>query len=292
LLLGAVVDPAFGPCLMFGQGGTATEVVADSCIGLPPLNGNLALDMIGRTRVAKLLAGYRDRKPADLAALAAAMVSLSELVIDIPEVIELDINPLLADADGVVALDSRIIVGPATAVTDRLAIRPYPSELEKPIDLGDLAIRLRPIRPDDASGLTDMARRTDPADLRLRFHGGVSASSMPAVRLSQIDYDREMAFVAELSDGSIGGVVRLVFDPDFASAECAIIVRSDVQRRTIGRTLLQEALAYAGTRGARRVWGDILNGNERTVDLARRLGARTSASPAASRLVRAEFTLS
>jgi acetyltransferase len=136
-----------------------------------------------------------------------------------------------------------------------------------------------------------MARRTELADLRLRFHGGVSASSMPAVRLCQIDYDREMAFVAELADGSIAGVVRLVFDPDFGSAECAIIVRSDVQRRTLGRSLLGEALAYAGTRGVKRVWGDILHENDPILNLVRQLGARISPGPVASRLVRAEFTL-
>ncbi|HEX5008524.1 MAG TPA: bifunctional acetate--CoA ligase family protein/GNAT family N-acetyltransferase [Hyphomonadaceae bacterium] len=292
LLLGAVVDPTFGPCIMFGQGGTATEVIADRCIGLPPLNENLARDMIARTRIARLLAGYRDRAPADLSTVAAALVSLSDLMIDIPEIRELDINPLLADGDGVIALDARIIIDQAPATPDRLAIRPYPADLEKRLNLDGLGVRLRPIRPDDASALSDMARRTAAEDLRLRFHGGVNVSPQLAIRLSQIDYDREMVFIAELDDNSIAGVVRLIFDPDFNSAECAILVRTDVQRRTIGRTLMHEAVAYARVRGATRVWGDILVDNARIVDLARRLGATISQAPAASRLVRAEFALS
>jgi acetyltransferase len=247
--------------------------------------------MVSRTRVAKLLAGYRDRKPADLNAVTAAMVSLSELVIDIPEITELDINPLLADAEGVIALDARVIVAPTTAKPDRLAIRPYPAELETQHRIGDLSLRLRPIKPDDAPALAEMAERTAPEDLRLRFHAGVSPSALPAVRLSQIDYDREMVFIAELGDKSIGGVVRLVFNPEFSSAECAIIVRTDMQHQTIGKTLLREALGYAQARGARKVWGDILAGNVRIVDLARRLGAAVSAGPAGSGLVRAEFGL-
>ena len=293
VLLGAVVDPTFGPCLMFGHGGVATEVIADRCVGLPPLNINLALDMIARTRVARLLAGYRDRKPVDLEALAGTLVSLSELMIDIPEIAELDINPLLADADGVIALDARIIVREAQESEYRLAIRPYPSELEQQLEIGELSIRLRPIRPEDALALSEMARRTDPNDLRLRFHGGVSAiSPTAAARLSQIDYDREMVFLAQMPDQSIAGVVRLVFDPNFENAECAIVVRTDVQRRMIGRTLLKEALTYARGRKARRVWGDVLSDNSRILDLAHLLGATLSSSPANASLTRAEFCLS
>ncbi len=120
----------FGSCLLFGHGGVATEVIADRVMGLPPLNDNLAQDMIARTRVAKLLAGYRDRPPANLPAVAAALVALSDLVIEFPEIVELDINPLLADVDGVMALDARIIVQPTVAgAMTRLSIRPYPGEL-------------------------------------------------------------------------------------------------------------------------------------------------------------------
>jgi acetyltransferase len=293
LLLGAMVDPTFGPCLLFGHGGVATEVIADRCIGLPPLNANLALDMISRTRVSKLLAGYRDRPPARLDTVAEALTALSDLVIDFPEISELDINPLLADAEGVIALDARIVVRPSDAQDDRLAVRPYPSDLVHMATIDGTSVRLRPIRPEDSDRLADMARRTDPEDLRLRFHGGLNVTSdAMTARLSQIDYDREMVFVAETPDALIGGVVRLVFDPNFESAECAIIVRSDLQNRKMGRTLLREALAYAQTRGARRLWGDVLAGNTRMLDLARELGGRLVAHPVDRRLTRVEFEAS
>ncbi len=289
LLLGAVFDPTFGPCLMFGHGGIAAEIIADRCMGLPPLNSNLARSMIARTRVARLLAGYRDRPPANLDAVAAALVSLSDLVTDFPQIAELDINPLLADDAGVIALDARVILAKAP-VTIGLAIRPYPSELERSVAVDGLLLAVRPIRPGDADRLADMARRTSPDDLRLRLHGALNvASPSMAARLSQIDYDREMVLIALLPDQSMAGAVRLVFDPNFECAECAIIVRTDMQGRRIGRLLLQGALEYARQKGARTVWGDILAENERMIDMARKLGAAISNSPSHPTLVRAQF---
>jgi acetyltransferase len=290
LLLGAVVDQTFGPCLMFGQGGVATEIIADRCIGLPPLNINLAKDMISRTRVAKLLAGYRDRAPARLDDVVAALVALSDLVIDFPEITELDINPLIADAEGVVALDARIIVRKRQDTLNRLAIKPYPADLIQALPASNPPMVLRPIRPEDAALLLDFAQRTAPNDLRLRFHGAVSlASPATAARLSQIDYDREMVFLAEMKDSSISGVVRLVFDPNYEAAECAIIVRSDMHGRGIGTTLLNEALAYAGRRGASLVWGDVLTCNTSALDLARKLGGQIRMNPEDPELRRVEF---
>ena len=262
LILGTVVDPTFGPCVLFGHGGVATEIIADRAIGLPPLNTTLASDMIGRTRVARLLAGYRDRKPADLEKVAAVLIALSELVIDLPEIAELDINPLLADADGVIALDARIVVRPAAETPNRLAIRPWPKDLVRTIALADRKITLRPVRADDADRLTTFASRTRPDDLRMRFHGAVGVMNEgKAARLCQIDYDREMVLVAEERDGDVSGLARLVFDPDFLTAECSVVVRSDAQAGGLGRLLFDNALAYARARGTRRVWGDILSDN-------------------------------
>lgn len=292
LLLGAVVDQTFGPCLMFGRGGVATEVIADRCIGLPPLNANLAYDMISRTRVAQLLAGYRDRQPAELRDVAAALVALSDLVLDFPEIAELDINPLLADSDGVLALDARIIVRKVRPDAPQSAIRPFPAELSHRVaaEVGDFLVR--PIKPEDSGALVHMARQTDPEHLRLRFHGAISATSEArAARLSQIDYDREMALVAEMPDMTFGGVIRLVFDPNFEAAECAVIVRSDLHNHGIASTLLADAIAYARSRGARRVWGDVMTGNTATLSLAQHLGARVSSSPGERGLVRVEFAL-
>lgn len=292
LILGAAVDPTFGPCLLFGHGGVATEVIADRVIGFPPLNSNLALDMVRRTRVSRLLEGYRDRKPADLDAIVAAMLAVSAMVIDLEEIAELDINPLLADEKGVIALDARIVVRPTTAPRIALAIRPWPRELDAPVTLGDETLRVRPIRPEDSAGLLEMAQRTSAADLRMRFHGSVGqVSAETTARLSQIDYDREMVLVAQDNADALCGVVRMVFDPDFTAAECAIIVRTDSQGKGLGRHLLQRALDYARTRGTSRVWGDILSGNERSVDLARRLGADCARSADDPKMVRAEFRL-
>jgi acetyltransferase len=292
LLLGIASDPTFGPCLLFGQGGIATEIIADRTIGLPPLNDTLARDMISRTRVSRLLAGYRGRPPADLAAVSGVLCALSDLVIDIPEIAELDINPLLADGDGVIALDARIVVRPVAsgAAQARFAIRPYPSEISRTVDVGGRRLTLRAIRPDDAVRLTDMASRTSRSDLRFRFHGSIQNFAKAAARLSQIDYDRELAIVAEESDGAVCVVVRLVFDPNFAAAECALIVRSDAQDQGLGRLLLREAIAYAGTRGARSVHGDIMQENARMLDMAREMGAALTPAVDDAGTIRANFS--
>lgn len=293
LILGAVDDPTFGPCLLFGHGGVATEVIADRVMGLPPLNDNLAQDMITRTRVAKLLAGYRGRPPANLPAVAAALVALSDLVIEFPEIVELDINPLLADVDGVMALDARIIVQPTVAgAVTRLSIRPYPGELSRREQVGDQAMQIRPLRPNDATALATMMRNTDADHMRLRFHGTIGGIlDELAVRLSQIDYDREMAFAAILPDGSIAGVSRLVFDPEYSTAELAVMVRSDVQSEGLGHVLLSSILEYGKSRGASRAWGDIMSGNTRMLNLATEFGATRTTTPDTRGLTRVEFQL-
>ena len=142
--------------ILFGQGGTAAEIIRDRAIGLPPLNLPLAREMIGRTRVAELLEGYRDRPAAAIDEVALTLVKLSQLLIDVPEITELDINPLIADSEGVLALDARIVVR-SSAAADRLAIRPYPSEFEETIALADGSTAfVRPIRPEDQPKLVAM----------------------------------------------------------------------------------------------------------------------------------------
>ncbi len=289
LLLGTVIDATFGPCILFGHGGVATEVIADRTIGLPPLNSVLARDMIDRTRVSRLLAGYRDRKPADLDKIVSTLIALSQLVIDIPEVVELDINPLLADADGVVALDARIVVRQPKEEPYRLAIRPWPKELAHDVEVDGQQISVRPIRPDDAGRLFALAAQAGPDDIRMRFHDTMSrVTEAAAARLCQIDYDREMVLVADAGEEVLAGLVRLVFDPDFSSAECAIFVRSDIRGRGLGRSLLHAALSYASDRGAARVWGDLLMANKGALELAQLFGAHVAQS-ATSHIARVEF---
>jgi len=292
LILGIASDATFGPCLLVGQGGTAAEVIADRSLGLPPLNEPLARDMVKRTRASRLLAGYRDKPAADVGAVCGVLVALSDLVTDFPEIAELDINPLLASPEGVLALDARIAVRAVEAGTKRLVIEPYPLDLVHQVETGGETYRIRPILPDDASRLVDMARLTDQEDLRLRFHGGIHAlSETTAARLAQIDYDREMVLVAEESTRAIAGVVRLVFDAAFRTTELAVLVRSDAQGHGLGRRLLEEALAYAKSRGARQVFGDVMRENSRAIDLGVALGAVRTASPLGPTEVRMSYKI-
>ena len=170
LIVGAAVDAVFGPVILFGQGGVAVEIVADRAVALPPLNMALAADLVSRTRVARLLEGYRDRPPANREALALTLVKVSQLVADIGEIAEFDINPLLVDAHGVIALDARMRVAHQRQGTaDRLAIRPYPIELEQRAVVMGRDVMLRPIRPEDEPQHAQFLQQVDAEDLRLRF---------------------------------------------------------------------------------------------------------------------------
>ncbi len=280
LIAGVAVDPTFGPTIVFGAGGTSVEVVADRALALPPLNATLARDLVRRTRVSRLLAGYRDHPAADLAALDEALVSLSQLVADLPEVVELDINPLLADSQGVLALDARIRIEPAAlAGTERFAIRPYPSELEERTELCGQAILLRPIRPEDFDQHRAFLARISPEDLRMRFL--TSLREVPPrelAHLTQIDYEREMAFIAvapgKEARGETLGVARASTDPENLEAEFAVLVRSDLKGRGLGALLLDKLIRYCRARGTQRMTGETLSANERMLRLAAESGFR------------------
>src|ERR1700680_2739137 len=169
LIVGTTTDAVFGPVILFGQGGTAVEVVADRAVGLPPLNTVLARELISRTRVSKLLAGYRDRLPADLSAISRTLIQVSHLIADIPQIVELDINPLLADDHGVLALDARMrVAASAAGGVDRFAIRPYPEELEEWISWQGRRVLLRPIKPEDGTQHVEFFNALDPEDVRYR----------------------------------------------------------------------------------------------------------------------------
>ena len=297
LILGAAEDPLFGPVLLFGQGGTAAEIIGDRAMALPPLNLMLADDVMARTRIDKLLRGFRDRPPAARGEIARVLVRLSRLVAELDQVAELDINPLLADSAGVIALDARIVVRAAAGPgqrAHRFAIRPYPSELEAVLEHRGIRYRLRPIQPEDEPSLIALFKRMSAEDIRMRFFAPLrTLSHEMAARLTQIDYDREMALVlAEEKPGTapeIAGIVRLAADPDFEKAEYAIMVLPHAQGRGIGWLLMERILAYAKTRGIRQVFGDVLAENERMLTLARNMGftARTIAhGPAVVRVTK------
>ncbi|MBP6013334.1 MAG: bifunctional acetate--CoA ligase family protein/GNAT family N-acetyltransferase [Alphaproteobacteria bacterium] len=285
LILGLSEDPLFGPVILFGQGGTAVEVVNDQAVALPPLNAILAHDMIGRTRVARLLKGYRDRPQSDMNAIVKAILALQDIAIDLPEVKELDINPLWANDQGVLALDARIRVAKEPRPgTDRFAIKPYPAELARQIeDRNGRPYLMRPIKPEDAGPLQDTIASSDPEDVRMRFFSTLQRlPDILAKRLTQIDYDREMAFAVIDESGELPqgvGVVRLALDPDRTRGEYAVMVRSDRIGTGLGYRLMQEIIAYARTTGAKQIFGDVLAENARMLGMCAKLGFERTGSP-------------
>lgn len=269
LIAGLTNDPTFGPAILFGWGGVEVEVLADTVMGLPPLNRPLALDMISRTRVARRLSAFRDRSAADIAAVADVLVNLGQLALDFPEIAELDINPLLADSAGVLAVDARIRLDKPRAPP---AIRPYPAELVQKAEIAGLDLLVRPIRPDDEAALTDLIVQSSAEDVHLRFHAALHGLPHTlASRLSQIDYDREMALVAE-HQGSVVSVARLAADPDGETAEFALFVRNDLQMHGLGGYMLGKLLDYARSRNIRTVWGSVMAQNHKMLTLAHELG--------------------
>lgn len=282
LILGVATDPIFGPVILIGQGGTAAEIVADRAVALPPLNLVLAKDLISRTRISRLLAGYRGQAAVDLDGLALALVRISQLVVDFPELTELDVNPLLIDSRGMVALDARMVLSHSyLRGAERLAISPYPQWLEESFVMKDgRAVMLRPIRPEDEPEHQVFFSKLNPEDVRFRFFGMVrDLPHSEVARFTQIDYSREMAFIATAPDAAgkpeTLGVVRIIADPDGQQAEFAVIVRSDVKERGLGHALLEKMIRYCRERGIGALFGRILPENHPMRALAAALGFQT-----------------
>ena len=283
LIVGTFVDKIFGPVILFGQGGTAVEIVADRAVALPPINMAIADHMIAETRVSKLLKGYRDRPAADLDGLKMSLIRLSHLVADMAEVAELDINPLLADDQGVIALDARIVVRPTEErAVDRLAIRPYPSELaaETMLQNGETVL-VRPIRPEDEEAHADFFSHLEREDLRFRFFGHIKKPNHDFLaRLTQIDYEREMCFIAVRPEtGETLGVVRVIIDPDNERGEYAVIVRSDMKGKGLGYDLMERIVDYCRNRGTGEVYGYVLRENSAMRQMVEELGFVTKPGP-------------
>jgi acetyltransferase len=300
LVAGLVQDPVFGPAVAFGSGGTAVEVHRDRAVALPPLNAFLASEMIGATRVSRMLGAFRGMPPANLAALEEVLLRISEMACELPEIAELDVNPLVADESGAVALDARVVLRPRAPQAARyahMAIHPYPADLERDLRLADgSALTLRPIRPEDAQMEIAFVNRLSEASRYFRFMGALRELT-PAMlaRFTQIDYDREMALVA-LSATSAGeeevGVARYVINPDGMSAEFAIVVADDWQGRGLGGRLLQALTEVARTRGLHSLVGYVLAQNGAMLGLVSRLGFRVETDPHDPGIKRAVLDLS
>ena len=268
LIVGASEDAQFGPVILFGHGGTAAEMIGDTALALPPLNMHLAHDVVSRTRVYRLLKGYRGRSAVAIGEIALTLIKVSQLIIDIGEVVELDINPLLADERGVVALDARLRVRAVDRpAAKRLAIRPYPSELEEKLSLPDgRGFLLRPVRPEDEPAFQGLFDKLSPEDIRMRFFAPKKTLSHPfAARLTQIDYDREMALVLAEPGvpgrSDVFGAVHIIADPDGERAEFAIMLRSDMAGLGFGPLLMRRIIDYARDKGLAEIVGDVLREN-------------------------------
>ena len=276
IIVGMSIDPTFGPMMLFGAGGVAVEVLRDSALGLPPLDTLLARRMIAETRIASLLAGYRDRPAVDIDGLADVLVRASDLIIAHPEIRELDINPLLVDENGVIAIDARLkLANQQTSPRPELSIRPYPAHLEKTVIIDGIGpVTLRPVRPDDEPRYLPFFAAVSPDDIRLRFFTG--RRTFPhafLAQLTQIDYAREMAFVAiKEGTGELLGVSRLVLDPDRIKGEFGILVRSALQGYGLGWHLMHALMSYARCEGVEEVTGLVHIENRLMLKMASELG--------------------
>ncbi len=276
LIVGGSNDAVFGPVILFGHGGTAVEVIGDTVIGMPPLNMSLARQLIDRTRVARLLAGFRSQPAARIDLVCEVLVRVARLMTDLDLIESLDINPLLAHPDGVIALDARIELRPVDAgKRTRPAIAPYPQHLEQTVAFDGREITLRPIRPEDEPAHRDFFNSLEAEDVRFRFFGVIrEPEHTQLARYTQIDYEREMALIAVDTDGRTLGVVRLALDSAGQHGEFAVVVRSAIKGRGLGRILLVKLIDYCREIGLGELVGQVLQYNERMLGLAAELGFR------------------
>ena len=280
LILGLADDPTFGTVVVFGRGGTAVEIINDRALALPPLDLQLARSLIERTRVSRLLRGYRDVPAVKQDAVAMVLVEIAQMAADIPEIRELDINPLLADENGVLAVDARVAVGRVErkfggSGPANFAVRPYPSQWQRHIEVKDgWRIFARPIRPEDEPLIHQLLRHVTSEDLRLRFFAPMKEFTHEFIaRLTQLDYARAMAFVAfDEATGEMVGVVRIHSDSIYESGEYAILLRSDLKGRGLGWALMQLIIEYARSEGLKMISGDVLQDNTIMLEMCRSLG--------------------
>jgi acetyltransferase len=276
LIIGVHLDPVFGPVLLFGAGGIAVEVTKDTTMELLPVDDILAEDMIDRTRISALLKGFRNRPAADRASLVKAMKAVSQLVIDCPAIKALDINPILADHNGIVALDARIELDLAQLGTPLpnplLSIRPYPQEWSTEVRLDQASVLIRPAKPVDAELCDEFFRK-----MASVAEGAPASDRAPGVtgRGLQFDYDREIVFLALAHpQGELVGLAQYVADPDGEAAEFSLVLRDADWERELGKALMQRLIDFARSRCTRQLCGTVEANNQRMIAIYRDLGFR------------------
>jgi acetyltransferase len=302
LIVGSSTDPQLGPVLLFGLGGQLVEVLRDRALGLPPLNTTLARRMMERTRIHRALRGVRGREAIDLGRLEEILVQFSRLVVEHPAIAEVDVNPLLASPERLIALDARVVLHPADAGDEALprpAIRPYPREYAHEWHAPDgTALTIRPIRPEDEPAMVRFHEALSPETVHARYFSYLGLSARTAherlARVCFIDYDRVMALVAERLDPDgrpeIVGVGRLIRVHGRPEGEFALLVADAWQRRGLGTRLLGDLVEIGRREGLSRIVGDILGTNGGMLRVSRRLGF-TLHRDAESGTVRAELDL-
>ena len=287
LVAGLIDDPVFGPVVSFGRGGTAADVINDRALALPPLDLRLARELIERTRVSRILKAYRDVPAADERAIELVLVKLAQLAADLPEVRELDINPLLADREGVIAVDARVRVGKIKRLHKgrshpRFSILPYPQEWERSIDLSDgRHAFVWPVRPEDEDLFRAFFEHVTQDDLRLRFFRAMRHFSHEFIaRLTQLDYARSIALLAiEPASGEMLGAVRLHADADYDKGEYGVLVRSDLKGLGIGWQLMSIMIECAQWLGLNQVEGQVLRENGPMLAMCEQLGFKVRSDP-------------
>lgn len=280
LIIGSSVDRQFGPVILFGSGGILVEVFKDRALGLPPLNRTLARRLMERTKIHEALQGVRGQKAVNLEALEMLLVRFSLLLVDFPEIQEVDLNPVLATPERVLALDARILLCPGDHKPEqcpRLAIHPYPNQYIAPFRLRDgREATVRPIRPEDEPLLIALHAAHSEHTIRMRFFSMVKTLSRDSlIRLCHLDYDREMALTAVLHENGeprLLGVSRYYLHPETGTAEFAVVVSDAYQQQGLGRHLMQRLIDIARERGVRRLVGQVLAENTPMLHLMQSLG--------------------
>jgi acetyltransferase len=285
LILGSKKDKDFGSAILFGMGGTMAEFIRDFSIGLPPLNQTLAKMLMQDTRVYKMLQGFRGKAAADFEGLEEILVNFSNLIVDFPEIAEIDINPLAISNGKASALDARIIIDKNYDATGRspyphLIITPYPTKYTTPWQLSDgTEVLLRAIRPEDEPAEAEMLSTLSQETLRTRFFSVIKDMSHEwLILFCNIDYDRHMAIVAEMEEKgkkSMIGVARLIMNQELTSGEVAVLVHDRFQGKRLGSKLVEMLIGIARERGLEEVRADVLTENESMLNVFKRLGFST-----------------
>jgi acetyltransferase len=286
LIIGVVRDPVFGPAISFGLGGTLVEILKDNAVALPPLNAYMIEQLISKTKAARYLKAFRQMPAAKTSALIEVLLNVSTLVSELPEILELDINPLIVDDHGAMAVDARIKAQSTHQLMpyQHMAIHPYPHELtERYLTANGIYITIRPIRPEDAVLEKDFVHRLSEHTKYFRFMQALQELTPEmVVRFTQIDYDREMAFVAVSEHDSLPkelGVGRYLMNPDGQSVEFALVVSDGCQRMGIGTRIMKALMQSAKSKGVSFFEGEVLAVNRPMLALTKKLGFTTSAVP-------------